>query len=176
MNIALSRQTFDVLLELFGGNKEKTEILASGFEHIIQEAIIESNQNLKIHVKDEIKDELVTKIEFQRENEILRTEFQRENEILRTEFKRENEILRTEFKRENEILRAQFKRENEILRTELKQEIELSSIKLKAEISILDQKILRLDQKFNFLIILVILAMTLFNPTLIGFIEKLLFR
>ncbi|MDX1919668.1 MAG: hypothetical protein SFU25_02915 [Candidatus Caenarcaniphilales bacterium] len=115
MSYSLPRKVFLSFEELLG--KEKAEIVATELETSLRETIIESKETLK----NELKNELVTRELFEKETFSIRESFQKEGEYTR------------------KLFEERFKLQ---------------------------------DLKLNIVIAIAALALTLFNPALLGFLEK----
>jgi hypothetical protein len=77
----LPREAFDILQESLGG-KQKAEVLARTFESVIssiqqraKEEILEQRQLLKVAIKDELKQELVTREIFEERSNVIEERF-----------------------------------------------------------------------------------------------------
>jgi len=95
----------------------------------------------------------------------------------KTELKYEvRDDLLKELATKQEVLQVRTELQN--VRTELKAEIDLAQTELKAEIIHVRTELktdnIKLNQKFNFMIILLIIALTLMNPVVAKIIQNLL--
>ncbi len=129
MDYTLPRPAFNVLTEALG-DKAKAEVFAQAMEF----SIVGNKEVLKTQLKDDLRNELITRELFEKETSLTREMF--EKEILLTREMFEKEILLT-----REMFEERFK---------------------------------FLDFKMNMLIGISGLAMTFFNPVLLGFLERMI--
>lgn len=146
---AISVEIYQLLEEKIG--KEEARKVASAIE-IGLEVIEKKADSIALQKKLEIKEELTKELATKADILLLREEFFGEMKALREEFFGGMKALREEFFGETKSIRQ-----------------EMQTIKVE-----LEGKIEKLDQKFNFMIILMIIALTLMNPVMAEIIKNLL--
>ncbi|MBI4689643.1 MAG: hypothetical protein HY754_05185 [Nitrospirae bacterium] len=146
---AISVEIYQFLEEKIG--KEEARKVASAIE-IGLEVIEKKADSIALQKKLEIKEELTKELATKADILLLREEFFGEMKALREEFFGGMKALREEFFGETKSIRQ-----------------EMQTIKVE-----LEGKIEKLDQKFNFMIILMIIALTLMNPVMAEIIKNLL--
>lgn len=144
----LPRPAFDLLIEAFG-ERVKAEIFAKAMEKVIEyidiqakDAIVEKKDYLKIELKEELKNELVTREIFNRETLATRKLFQKETVLTRKFFQKETVLTR-------EIFEEKFKGVKERFKNLVKE---------------LDEKFKSLNFKLNIFLAIAFIALTFANP------------
>ncbi len=141
------------------------ELSFSEIERELRGEIEEKKEVLKSAVYNELRNELATKEFVRAENAILRDEIHQEISQLREEMNREISQLREEMHQEINQLREEMYQEINQLREEMYREV--SSLRLDIRV---------LDFQMKVLIGLVILGMSLMNPTFIELMRQIFIR
>lgn len=135
-----------------GLGKEGARKIVKALESVISEA---TEYKWKVS-KEEILDAM------RKEFDNMRSEFNGQSNSLRSEFNSQSNSLRSEFNGHSNSLRSEF----DGLRNELRKEFVTKEL--------FESEFKRVEMKLNFLIILMIIALTLMNPVMAEIIKGLL--
>jgi hypothetical protein len=171
----LPREAFDVLEQSLGG-KQKAEVLARTLEAAISaiqqkanEEFLEQKQFLKIVLKDELKQELVTR-------EIFEDRFKGLEEKFEGRFKGLEEKFEGRFKGLEEKFEGRFKGLEEKFEGRFQGIDErfkgLENTMLE-KFKVVDEKFSGLHFKMNLFIAIALIALTFANPTFVQLLEKI---
>ena len=139
-------EVYEAIEDVLG--KEPARKLVHGLERAIESALTVRLTELK----DELFEKLVTR------------------EVFRAELHAQTQQLRTEFQEQIHGLRTEFREQIHGLRTELQGQIH----GLQERITALEERFRRLDLKMNYVLILLVLLLTLMNPTFAHLVQRLL--
>jgi hypothetical protein len=150
------------LLEDKIGREEANRVASAivlGFEAVEQRAEAVALQK-KLELLDELRRELASKSDLQ----TLQVKIEGAIQTLRTEVKGDIQTLRTEMESATRVLRAEM----QTLKTDLEGKIQMLKIALEGKMETfkiaLEGKMDALTLRFNFMIVLIIIALTLMNP------------
>jgi len=161
MPVTLPLEVFEALEKGLG--KDDARAVVKSIEATISEATEYKWATTKDELLDAIRREFVTKEEFRAD--IARLEGSVREDIARLEGSGKEDIARLEG--EIKALRGDLGGEIKALRVDLGGEIKTVRVELEGKIE-------RLNQKFNFMIILLVIALTLMNPVMAEIIKRLL--
>ncbi len=150
-------EVYEVLEDALG--KEPARKLVHGIEAAVEAAVTVKVTTLR----DELLNRLVTKEEFYARIDALRAE-------LRTEIQAQIHGLRTEIQAQIHGLRTEMQTQIHGLRTEMQTQIH----ELQERITALEERFRRLDLKMNFVLILLVLLLTVMNPTFTDLVKSML--
>ena len=139
-------EVYEVLEDALG--KEPARKLVHGIEAAVEAAVTVKVTTLR----DELLNRLVTKEEFYARIDALRAE------------------LRTEIQAQIHGLRTEMQTQIHGLRTEMQTQIH----ELQERITALEERFRRLDLKMNFVLILLVLLLTVMNPTFTDLVKSML--
>ncbi|MBS1251340.1 MAG: hypothetical protein MAG451_00373 [Anaerolineales bacterium] len=152
----LPREVFALLEEALG-ERQKAETFARAIEAAVgaieiraDESITARKEHLKIELKEELRNELVTRELFEQET----TRIEQEFALTREMFEREILLTRELFDQRFNVIEERFKTVDERFKT-------------------VDERFNSLNFKLNIFIAIALLALTLANPTFVALIERL---
>jgi len=153
---SLPRDAYELLVEALG-EKEKAEVFARALERSIQAiderangAIVEKKEQIKGEVREELRQELVTRELFEERMKVIDERFNMVDERFKS--------LETEMVQRFNVVDERFKS----LETEMVQRF-----------NVVDEKFTSLNFKLNIFIAIALLALTLANPTFAALVGRL---
>ena len=148
----VSPETFSRLVEKFG--PDGAEILIQALDERAQN--VENSVERMLAMQEQRTHELVSK-------ELFESHMARLESFVHSETERLESYVRSEVRRLEDAMQTQVKRLEDLIRTEIKRVEQM-----------IEQKIGRIEDKLAFIVILIILGFTLFNPSFVELLKSLL--
>ena len=175
----LPREAFNAI-EAGLGSKERAEVLASAIEMCLneinqkaRESILEKKEHVKIEIKEEIKNELVTRELFGERFNYLDNKIDERFNYLDNKIEERFNYLDNKIEERFTYLNNKIDERFTYLDNKIEEKFNYLDNKIEERFATLNVKIDALNFKFNILVALMIIVVTFANPNFINLIEKI---